>query len=305
MSQSLPTLAQLNTLNLSGNLITPIGIKYISSMLEHQPNCLAELKELYLSYNPLQNQSLISLSSICDNLPELRALHLSSTELTNLEDFDLKFGSLVDLDLSYNHFQSQGLSKAIEKLNVCHLARLNVSFCCPDIEGGANDMVDNELKPLVESLVRTLHAGTCAHLEEIRLAGCRLNDVDCWRLLQPIGRSKVLRLVALGDNPQLTKTAFKHILETIATRNLHIEGCRMILTSLNELDVDSIPITNCPECITVSMPNSGIDTEEINILKKLWIAMSRGRGRVFVKGTTALLTLRADSYNKIWGHSLC
>lgn len=304
LSQALPTLAQLSTLNLTGNLITSIGVKHMLTAFGLQPNCLFDLRELYLSHNPLQDLSLMSLSTICEKLPALRVLHLASTELTHLREFDLNFASLVDLDLSYNSFETNGLAKAIEKLNSCHLTRLNLSFCCAGATD-TDDMVDQNESSLIEALVRMFNAGTCANLEEIQLTGCQLNDVDCWRLLQPIGRSKVLRLVALGDNSRLTKVSFKHLAETVPTKSLRLDGCKMIVAALNEADVEAIKSDHCPESITLSMPNTSGDSEEVSNLMKFWSTMSRGRGKLFLKNSHVLMTLKGDSFNALWGYSLC
>lgn len=309
LSQALPTLVQLCTLNLNGNLITSIGIKHILSAFDGHPNCLGELRELYLSYNPLHDASLMPLSSICDKLTALTVLHLASTGLTNLKEFDLKFATLTELDLGYNNFVPNGLSKAIAKLDANHLARLNLSFyACYAFD--ADDSIDEggseeAEKPIIEALVRCLNAGTCANLEDIRLSGCQLNDADCGRLIQPISRSKVLRNLVVSDNSQLTKLTFKHILESVPMKNLHIEGCKMILTGWSESDVDTIKVVSCPENIVMSLSTTRFDSEEIEILKKLWLALSRGRGKLFVRSGKALLTLKSDSYNKVWGHSLC
>lgn len=303
LSQAFPTLPQITSLNLSGNLITVIGIKHIALLLETQPNCLSELKELFLNFNPLQNQCLLPLSSICCNLPVLNTLHLVSTELTNLREFDLKFGSLVDLDLSYNTFELDGLGKAIQKLNTCKLSRLNLSFCAPRVDD-SEEIFDNSNKPLVEALAMAFNAGSCANLEEVHLSSCGLTDVDCWRLLQPISRSKVLRQIALKDNAQLTKVSFKVLLETLSVKYLHLEGSKMLLNGFTEFDAESLAIQNCCENITISLSGLAKKSEEIDALQRLWNIVSRCRGKMFVSDMKVLLTLKTDGFNKKWGHSL-
>lgn len=307
LSQALPTLTHLAVINLCGNLVTAAGIKHIESVCDVHSNCLAELKELYLSFNPLQNASLLSLSNICSKLPKLDTLHLASADLTHLQEFDLGFNSLCDLDLSYNAFGHDAITKAIEKLNTCKIKQLNLSYCCPqglDDYGHDGERSRDELKSTIETLIRVLDSGMCTNLQEIHLSGWGLNDVDCWRLIQSINRSKVLRVLSLRDNIQLSKVTFKHILETIAVKQLHLEGCKMLLCGLSEVDAEGFQSGNCPESITLTLPTASINSDEINALKQWWNIASRARGRLFVKGTMGHLTLKLDAFNKIWGHSL-
>lgn len=312
LAQALPTLSQLATLNLSSNLITATGLKHILSTFDFQPNCLTELRELILNYNPLQNQCLSPLSSICSKLPELKLLHLASTELTDLQEHDLKFNSLIDLDLSYNDFKANGLTKAIEKLNACKLQNLNLSFCCMQL-GDDNADDDEELRSLsgnvtksfVEALVKVLNSGTCSSLEELHLSGCGLNDIDCWRLIQPISRSKVLRQISLKNNAQIAKVTFKNLIETLSAKNVYLEGCGQILNGLNETDADCLqPNSHCMENITISLGNVPIESNEFTILKRIWNTVSRNRGKIFVKDSKAILTVKTDNYNKYWGYCL-
>lgn len=306
LAQALPTLAQLSVLNLSGNLITLAGIRHIESVCDTNQNCLVELKELYLSFNPLQNQSILPLSNLCSRMTELRTLHLESTELTHLKEFDLSFGSLCDLNVSHNTFGYNGLTKAIDKLNACKLIRLNLSYCRPLNDDADDDDVSRyDTKLLVESLIKVLNAGTCSNLEEIHLSGWGLTDVDCWRLIQPIGRSKMLRHISLTDNLQLTKVTLKHLFESVSVKHLHLGGCRSILNGLNENDAECLQCANCMESVTISLTNNCTDSDEITALKRFWGRATRGRGKLFVKGTTSLMLLKSDAYNKIWGHSLC
>ena len=57
LAQALPTIKQLSVLDLSGNLINDRGIEYLANAFEKQ-NCLRELTELNLNFNPLKSSSL-------------------------------------------------------------------------------------------------------------------------------------------------------------------------------------------------------------------------------------------------------
>lgn len=293
LAQALPTIPQLSTLNLSGNLITSVGIKYLDTIFDAHPNALTELKNLNLSFNPLQNQSLNSLSKLCLNLIQLRSLHLSSTELTDLEDYDLRFDALFELDLSWNSFVTGGLVKAMEKLNASKVTKLNLSFSSvppeTDDENGGNTN-------FIDSLINSLNNGTCSNLEEIYLVGCNLNDVNCWRLLTTVARSKVLRTISIRDNPALTKISLKFLLENIFIKNLFLEGCRMLVSDITDVDVKSLSMpNNCCENIYLSLSNENNKEAELVILQKIWNVVSRCNGKLFINDMKVLMTLKPDN----------
>lgn len=292
LAQALSTIPQLASLNLSGNLITSVGLKHLSSIFDAHVNALSELKTLNLNFNPLQNQSLSSLSKFCMNLRQLKSLQLSSTELTNLEDHDLRFNELSDLDVSCNSFVPGGLVKAMEKLNASKITKLNLSFC---IELQTNE--DNsEPDDFIDPLVNLLNNGTCANLEEIYLMGCNLNDTNCWRLLQSINRSKILRVLSLRDNQALSKISFKFLLENIFVRNLFLEGCRMLLNDITDADVESIlTLHNCCENIYLSLSHQSSKEADLLTLQKIWNIVSRCDGKLFINDMKVLMTLKPDN----------
>lgn len=298
LAQALPTIGQLTTLNLCGNLITANGIKYFSSSLEAniETVLLPDLSTLNLSFNPLQNQSIPSLSKMCRQLPQLRSLSLSSVEFSDLQDFDMKFNALTEIDLSLNEFTSTGLSKAIDRLNACKLMRIDLSYCLASSARNSQNAND-----LVDALTNALNAGTCAILEEVHLSGCHLNDVDCWRIVQALGRSKQLLVVALRDNPSLTKVTWKFLLENLCVRNLYLEGCNALIADLAETDVMTLQtqsIEQCCKSITISMA-AGVDSNEpdadqLDLLKRMWNVVSRDAGKLFKQNRNLLLTIEPE-----------
>ena len=296
LAQALPTLAQLTVLNLSGNSITTNGIKHLSAIFDFHTEALMELKALHLNFNPLQNQSLTSLSKFCRHLPQLTTLHLTSTELTNLQDFDLNFNTLTDLDLSFNIFQPDGLTAAIEKLNACKLIRINFAFCLP--------VEDTSNSSFIEALTKTLSSGTCVNFKEIRLDGCGMTDIDCWRVLQPVSRSKVLQCLSLRENAALTKVTWKYLLENFSVKEMHLEGCPKMIAGFRETDLDSIFAGHQSENITISLSNEIPEKEQVNLLEKVWATMSKSRGRLVRNGTKVLMTLRTDPGMNDWTNGL-
>lgn len=298
LAQVLPTIGQLTTLNLCGNLITSNGLKYFSSSLEANIDTvlLPELSMLNLSFNPLQNQSIPPLSKLCQQLPQLRSLSLSSAEFTDLQHFDMKFGALTEIDLSLNEFTSTGLSNAIDRLNACKLKRIDLSYCLASSTRNSQNGKD-----LVEALANVLNAGTCANLEEVHLSGCHLNDVDCWRLVQALNRSKQLLVVALRDNPSLTKVTWKFLLENLCVRNLYLEGCSSLIADLTDTDVMTLQTQSIEECcknITISMAagedSNGPDAGQIDLLKRMWNVVSRDAGKLFKQNRNFLLTIEPE-----------
>lgn len=287
LAQALPTMKQITTLNISGNLITAIGMKYFSNIFDdEQTACLPELNTLILNHNPLQNQSLTALEKICCNLIQLTTLHLSSTELTDLQSFDLRFAHLLDIDFSFNSFTPTGLLKAIDKLNSCKLSRLKLSFCGPQL-----NRQETSEKNLVDALTKVLDAGSCSSLEEVQLCGLNLNDVDCWQIVQSLKRSKTLQTLSLRDNPLLTKVTWKLLLENLSIRNLCLEGCTVLLTNLNGQDEDTLAkVTHCCENIKLSLSPDAADCDQFDAVKRIWNSITHYAGKIFQQGRNVWLT---------------
>lgn len=291
LSQALPTIGQLNSLILSGNLITSVGIRHLSSIIDKENennNILSELSNLDLSFNPLQNQSLSFLSKFCRKLVQLRSLNLSSTELSDLHEYDLNYGSLVGLNLSLNDFTCNGLTKIIGCLNSCKLISINFSYCFGLSEENSYGFFD--------CLIKMLSDGTGASLEEVHLDGCRLSDTDCWRLTQALQRSKSLRYLSLRDNIQLTKITWKFLLENIHINTLRLEGCHALITDLNHIDVDNVKVGGYTKNIYLSLSNCcNKKQNEIELLTNQWNIISSNAGRIFKQNSRIWLTIQTEN----------
>lgn len=286
LAQALSTMKQITSINLSGNLITVIGLKCFSNIFDESPDCLSELSTLVLNDNPLQNQSLNALEKVCNNLSQLRTLHLSSTELSDLRSIDLRFAHLTNIDLSFNNFTATGLLKSIDKLNSCKLKKLKLSFC-----GSLLNRRETHETNIIDALTKMLDAGSCANLEEVHLCGLNLNDVDCWQIVQSLKRSKVLHTLSLKDNILLTKVTWKLLLENLSIRNLWMEGCRILLSDLNEQDEDTLTkVTNCCENIKVSLNAEATHTDQFETIKRIWSSITHYAGKIFRNGKIVWLT---------------
>lgn len=288
LSQALPTMKQITTLNITGNLITATGMKYFSQIFDNeQQNCLPELNTLILNHNPLQNQCLAALEKICKNLSQLSTLHLQSTELTDLQDADLRFSHLLDVDLSFNQFTPSGLLRAIEKLNSCKLKTLRLSYC-----GRLLNAPETNERNLIDALTKALDAGSCISLERVYLCGLNLNDSGCWQIVQSLKRSKTLQTLSLRDNPLLSKSTWKLLFENLAIHSLCLEGCSLLLMDLNAHDEDTLSkINHFCENIRLSLnTDESIDTNQFNIIKNIWNTITNYAGKIFRYGGNVWLT---------------
>lgn len=298
LSQALPTMKQITYLNLTGNLITATGIKHFSSAfdIEHT-NALPELNTLILNENPLQNQSLSALEKICSNLSQLSTLHLASTELTDLQHFDLRFSHLLDIDLSLNNFSSNGFLEAIDKLNSCKLKKLKLSYC-----GNLLNHQNTTERNLIDVLTKVLDAGSCSNLEEVYLCGLNLNDVDCWQIVQSLKRSKVLQILSLRENPLLTKVTWKLLLENLTIREIYLEGCTILLTDLNRQDEEALAkVTQCCANIKISLNEESTDGTQFDIVKRIWNSITHYAGKIFQQGRNIWLTTNPENVtNDTW-----
>lgn len=303
LAQALPTITHLMHLNLSGNLITATGIKYIASIFDASTptDCLTELNALILNFNPLQNQCLAALEKFCQNLKQLNTLHLASCELSDLQNFDLKFFSLVDIDFSYNAFTRIGLQKAVTKFNPCKLVKLKLSYCFEqsdrDCEGDSNRNWDEmtENSP-IDGLIQVLNTGNCSNLEEIYLCGHNLNDINCWQIIQSIKRSKSLQTVSLRENPAITKITWKLLLENLSIRNLYLEGCKLLVNDLTEMDAEVLSgISQLCDNVIVSIDAVPSESSIFNNLKQFWCSFTQYAGKVFSRGRNILLTMKPAS----------
>lgn len=288
----MPTMNQLAHLNLSGNLITHNGIKHLAGIVESAaPEAiLPELTTLILNYNPLHNHSMQNLEKFCRHLSQLSVLSLVSCDLSDFQNVDLKFAQLTDLNVGFNQFTANGLIKCIDKLNACKLKRLNLAFC-----GEFDDDLSFGSKTFIECLDKMLNAGSCTNLEELHLDNLYLNDIDCWQIIQSIKRSKVLKMVSLRQNCQLTNATWKMLLENLTVQNLRLDGCKLLLDNLLETHAQDVGIVlQRFENIFVSFDRDLHADDRFEKLTRFWTSITQYTGKIFTNHRKVLLTLNGD-----------
>jgi Leucine-rich repeat (LRR) protein len=264
---ALPTLQQLKSLNLSNNLITAAGLEHLASIFDSTSSAsevLVNLNELELAHNPLYNESVKSLARICSNLPQLRKLNLSTCELETFYDFDLNFGGLSDLNVSFNQLSVEAVRKLLPKLNTCILVRLNLNFCGP------------KMTELGKHFAATFDSGTGSCLQALHLANLNLTDSDLWEIVCAIKKCDGLEELHLLQNP-LTTVSLKYLFNKLPMLEaLHLDGCNRLLRTLDSatfLQEHGEPAGNgqYPKMVTVSMLSTGQERlEQINSLEAVW-----------------------------------
>ncbi|KAM7354860.1 tonsoku-like protein [Cochliomyia hominivorax] len=250
LAKSMPTLKQLKTLNLKGNLITSDGLESILSCPGIDK--LTEMEELVLSQNPIGNTSLRTLDRFCNGSSgkSLQKLHLSQCNITQLYDYDLAFYQLIEFDISFNQLSDESIRKLLSKINSCRLQILNLSYI------KINQFEDDRLNTfLADKLSEFFESGTCEKFKRIELVGCNLNDVNIYKIVQCLNRANDLEIFNISNNVRLSCSSLHFIFDKLPQlRKLVATNCVNLidndkvdrLSKLNQIpNFMSITISNC------------------------------------------------------------
>lgn len=263
LAKSLPTLKQLKSLNLKGNFITTDGLE----SLMHGIEVASSLEELILSQNPLGNSSLRIIDRLCKGSvgKSLQKLHLSQCNLTEIFSSDLAFYNLTDFDISFNTLSDDAIHKLLLNLNCCRLQSINLSY----IKLQQKDAMSTDSNYLAEELSEFFESGTCEKFKKIELIGCHLKDVNVYKIVQSLSRSKDLELLNLSNNVHLSNTSLYFIFDKLPQlRKLVAINC------IHLFDVDKMErlteLKRIPNFISITFQNVDAVAIVSENLRQLW-----------------------------------
>ncbi|XP_076238702.1 tonsoku-like protein isoform X2 [Calliopsis andreniformis] len=216
-------------------------------------NCLSKLEKLPvhlklldLSYNPLGSSSQEILFKLLAPLTRLRTLNLRYCQLSNFR-FLLNNSSLVNLDISWNSFNEDGLCTLLQR----QLLNLNLS----------NTAFSSEFN-LVQSIFNRKES-SFENLECLELASCNLADTDIKKILsQASNLSKVILRGNRGVGAQSLNLLLNH---TPTLRHIDISGCKTV----DEYPDTEIFIENPETCTLIASMAPEV--------YKCWLCLWRGK----------------------------
>lgn len=229
LSNSLASLENLVSLNLSLNHLTSEGLKHFAAAFEESTNVLQHLNELDLSHNELGDESLRHLSVITRflKLEKLRLVDVGFTRdlFKNCynESIELCLDYVKEFDISYNQLSKSDVVKLLLNLNARIVESLDVSSNRVEEEG------------LTWEIVRHLEGqDSCRNLRKIGLSRCLVTDSEVYELLRLFLNSKSVDLVNLSYNAHLTSISLRRILEhSDLVKTVNLIGCSAILAGFN------------------------------------------------------------------------
>ena len=284
LSHTLVTLKQLQSLNVSGNMVTEGGIEQLCNVLTKSPNPI-EIKRLQLSFNPLQSTSLKFVSALCQN-KSVVSLSLTSCELTESSKLD-PITTVRCLDISYNHLTSEGFKGFLRKINPSIAEILNFQRCTSEPAIG-------------ECLVQFINSGCYASLKEINLAGLNFNENEILDILRSLEKCEQLNAIDLSYLKHLTFLSLKYLLFGMESRSVievKLIGCKNLQNPSNMFNYQNIDGQrgNFLRSIELSVPKAATESSTregfIEKMKDLWDVVSGYRGKVEQDKNILRLTL--------------
>ena len=184
LAKVLPSLPQLQELDVSDNDISPEGIRVLAPALVHMP-----LRELKVAENDLGPEGALLLGNVLGSLPELTFLDLTDNVIksgvVDMVSADLP-PSLTNLSLACNQLGDTGLeaiSTSLHKLpNLKHL----------QLE--ENEISDAGITKLAA------HLTDAKALVCINLIRNRIGDAGCSQLMKPVSKMPSFQQLQLGEN---------------------------------------------------------------------------------------------------------
>ncbi|XP_076682263.1 tonsoku-like protein isoform X2 [Andrena cerasifolii] len=225
------------------------GCDIDSTCLSKLKKLPSQLKLLDLSYNPLGSTSEEILYKLLTPLTQLRTLILRYCKLRNLR-FLWNNSSLVNLDISWNSLNEDGLSASLQR----QLLNLNLS----------NTVLSSEFN-LVKNIFNKTNS-SFVNLECLELAASDLLDIDVKNILS---QASNLTKLMLGGNRGVGVGSLNLLLKYTPTlTHIDISGC----TTITEYPDPDIFIENPEVCtLIVSMSPE---------VYECWLCLWRSKGVV-------------------------
>lgn len=268
LAQILATLKQMQSLNISGNLVTETGLESLCNALtkSHFPS---EIKQIKLGFNPIKSASLKHVSVLCQS-KSVDSLSLTSCELTDAIRLE-QLATVKHLDLSYNHLTSDGFRQFLRKLNPGIVTSLNLERC--SVDAGLGD-----------SIVQFISSGCCSSLKEINLAGMNFTENEILDILRCVEKCEQLKSLDFSYQKQLTFLSVKYLLfnmESLSLERVKLIGCQSLQDPSNFFNFQSIEVTRPTllRNVQLSLPISSIETDFVEKMIELWNVVSGFRGR--------------------------
>ncbi|XP_053685200.1 tonsoku-like protein [Sabethes cyaneus] len=290
LTSKLPTLRQLETINLSANLISPIGL---SCLTVANLEVLTRLTELDLSGNPLSDNSLSLLTTVLQKLEHLTTLRLSSTSLTNLTIATppMDIHRLRVFDVSDNDLNKRSIDYLFSALNTRILTELNLRSL-------------GKLKEFKSMLILVFQSKYFDTLRVLNLSKCDLTDDDLSAILFALRTSAdKLKVLDLSFNRKLTQKSFVEVFESFTSQSLdsvHFVQNPLVLNDWrdNMTDVIHYERDKCYPCRVELMVPLAMTVESKNALhsslETFWSTIWKDRASVEMSRWKVTLACKAE-----------
>nr|CAD7408470.1 unnamed protein product [Timema cristinae] len=293
VASCLENLPQLQSLDLSTNNITSLGISYLRDAVIRLDSILKSLTSLKLDYNPLGNHSLDTLSVLTSRMMSLKALSVQHCDFTNDHKWNQVFLCLdcVEiLEVAHNELGREGVKCFLGHMLPNKLKMLNLTNTALKKEG-----------PITAEVCEFFKGSKPDNLTHLQLSGCYLKDVDIQKLTGVFGIATQLEFVNLSNNPSLSVFTLREILQGDVASMVDMTGCPNMTTRLESVftdDVVSKMNIKKLHTLALTLAEGKIDIEQQ--LKAIWVEIWSVES-ILARGPNDMLKLTVKSqYSDFW-----
>ncbi|XP_059178063.1 tonsoku-like protein [Physella acuta] len=282
----------LQTLMLGGCGLSVAGVQTMACKLKAE-QCLQSLVTLNLSHNCLGDVS-EPLSAIIRCLPELRALNLSSCNLS-ARLFTSSFCEALhgcrmgNINLSENEIKMEGITALFNSLHPDCLQSLDLSHTRSSCEG--------DLSKLLEDFVT--NEFSC--LKELSLAGCQLSPSEVTFLNRLPAMCKSLCSLSLSQNTNVNNTSVQKLLYLSAgdgacLEELTLRGCSICSPIGSELTEALKTKMSCSTPLKKFVFScKGLKAEDASVVTGIWKSFWKEKALVKSVGMSISLTVNSST----------